>query len=126
MNFPAKDKFTINSVNLYETKSVQFGFIESEGKYESSIQGKNSRTANSYIPIDLTNKEGTYALVVNANISSESGCDIGYATITENTERPAYNSSTGRFVYISGTSTTVTTPTDYTTILEGGKTYYLL
>ena len=84
--------------------------------------GISSSTANSYIPIDLTNLTGQYAVVVNANCSSETNCDIGYATITENTTAPSYSSSTGRFMYVSGTSDTK----DYmSTILNGGKTYYL-
>ena len=87
--------------------------------------GIKSSTANSYIPIDLTGKEGKYVIVVNAKVSSESA-DYGYATVTETTTAPSRNNSTGRFIYISGNSTSSTTPKDYTSIaLEGGKTYYL-
>ena len=88
--------------------------------------GIQSTTANSYIPIDLSSLEGQYVVVVNAKISSENNYDYGYATITETTTAPAYNTSTNGFVYISGTSSSVTTAKDYTSIaLEGGKTYYL-
>ena len=84
-----------------------------------------SGTANSYIPINLEGKEGQYVVVVNAQISSESA-DYGYATIKEDTTAPTYSSSTGRFMYISGNTTSSNTPTDYTSgTLEGGKTYYL-
>ena len=100
-------------------------FVEENGKYVPNNSGVNSTTANSYVKIDLTNYTGKYAVVVNANISSESGYDYGYATITENTTIPAYSSSTGRFMYISGTTSTVTTPTDYIASLDGGKVYYL-
>ena len=87
--------------------------------------GIKSSTANSYIPIDLNEKEGQYVVVVNAQVSSES-VDYGYATITENTTAPSRSSTTGRFMYISGTSSSVTTAKNYTsTALEGGKTYYL-
>ena len=87
--------------------------------------GKQSTTANSYIPIDLSSLEGQYVVVVNAKISSESA-DYGYATINQSTSAPSYSTSTGRFMYISGTSSSVTTAKDYTsTALEGGQIYYL-
>ena len=119
-----EDRITINSVKVYGTMTQTYNFIDNNGKYESTNQGKDNTVSNSYIPIDLTNCKGKYNIIVNANISSDSG-DYGYATITETTDRPAYNSSTGRFIYISGTSESVTTPIDYTTVLEGGKLYYL-
>ena len=103
-----------------------YNFVDNEnGGYESNNQGVASTVANSYMPLDLTNYIGKYTLIVNANVSSESNYDCGYATITEDTTAPAYNSSTGRFIYISGTSSSVSNPKDYTTILEGGKMYYL-
>ena len=87
--------------------------------------GIQSVTANSYIPINLEGKEGQYVVVVNAQVSSRS-TDYGYATITEDTTAQTYSSSTGRFMYISGTTGSVIEPTDYTSMaLEGGKTYYL-
>ena len=87
--------------------------------------GIQSVTANSYIPIDLSGKSGQYVVVVNANVSSESA-DYGYATVNQSTTAPSYSSSTGRFMYISGTSSSVTTAKDYTSnVLEGGQTYYL-
>ena len=119
------DQITFNSINVYEADATSYNFVEVDGKYESNNQGQGNTTANSYMEIDLTDKEGDFAVVVNANVSSQSSNDYGYATITESQTTPAYNSSTGRFIYISGTSTSVTTPTDYNTILEGGKKYYL-
>ena len=84
--------------------------------------GIQSSTANSYITIDLSNMTGSYLVKVNASCSSESYCDYGYATITESTIAPIYSTSDGRFVYLSGTQSAK----DYTsTILEGGKKYYL-
>ncbi len=87
---------------------------------------KHSTTANSYIKIDLTSftNEDAIKVILNANISSESA-DYGYATITESETAPTYSSSTGRFIYISGTSSSVTTAKDYSTTLTGGKVYYL-
>ena len=116
------DQVVINSIKLYEatTKTVTYNFTNNNGKYESTNAGEDGTVANSYIPIDLTNYTGKYNLVVNAEISSESG-DYGYATVTENTTRPSYSSSTGRYIYISGTKEAK----DYSTVLQGGKMYYL-
>ena len=117
------DQVVINSIKLYKanTETFTYNFINNNGKYESTNQGKDSTVANSYIPIDLTNYTGKYNLTVNAEISSENYSDVGYVTVTENTTRPSYNSSTGRFVYIYGTQNAQ----DYTTVLQGGKMYYL-
>ena len=117
------DQIVINSIKLYNanTNTVTYNFMNNAEKYESTNQGKDSTVANSYIPIDLTNYTGKYNLTVNAEVSSQSGYDYGYATITENTTRPGYSSFTGRFIYISGTQSAK----DYTTVLQGGKMYYL-
>ena len=116
------DQVVINSIKLYEaiTNTVTYNFTNNNGKYESTNAGEDNTVANSYIPIDLTNYTGKYNLTVNAEISSESG-DYGYATVTENTTRPSYSSSTGRFIYISETKSAQ----EYTTVLQGGKMYYL-
>ena len=121
------DQVVINSIKVYgaEGEYSTYNFIlNDQGSYESNNQGQASTVANSYIPIDLTGLTGKYNLTLNANVSSASG-DYGYATVTSSTTAPAYNSSSGRFIYISGTSSTVTTPTDYTTVLQGGSMYYL-
>ena len=117
------DQVVINSVKLCyaENYTERYNFINNNGKYESTNVGKDSTVANSYIPIDLTNCTGKYNLTVNAEVSSQSNYDYGYATITENTTRPGYYSSTGRIIYISGTQSAQ----DYTTVLQGGKMYYL-
>ena len=117
------DQVVINSINLYNAGGTTnvYNFKNNDGKYESTNQGKDSTVANSYIPIDLTNCTGKYNLLVNAEVSSQASYDYGYVTVTENTTRPSYSSSTGRFVYISGTQTAK----DYTTVLQGGKMYYL-
>ena len=116
------DQVVINSIKLYNATSEVnvYNFINNNGKYESTNAGKDDTVANSYIPIDLTNYTGKYNLTVNAEVSSQSS-DYGYVTVTENTTRPSYNSSTGRFIYISGTQSAQ----DYTTVLQGGKMYYL-
>ena len=83
--------------------------------------GIQNVAANSYIPIDLSGLTGQYAVVINARCSSEIA-NYGYATITESATAPTYSNTTGRFMYISGTQSVK----DYTSsILEGGKVYYL-
>ena len=120
-----EDQVVINSIKVYEANVSTYNFVDNgSGGYESNNQGKDNTVANSYIPIDLTNYTGKYNLTVNANVSSQTS-DYGYATITNSTSAPEYNSTTGRFIYISGTSSNSTKPTDYTTVLQGGQMYYL-
>ncbi len=118
------DQVVINSIKVYEASSTSYNFVDnSKDGYESNNQGQNSTTANSYIPIDLTNYTGKYDLTVNAEIASENN-DYGYATVTSSTSAPSYstnNSSSVRFIYISGEQKAQ----DYTTVLQGGQMYYL-
>ena len=117
-----EDRIVINSIKIYPAISTTYNFVQNESNsYESNNQGKDNTTANSYIEIDLTNLTGKYNLTVNAQVSSQSS-DYGYATVTNSTTAPEYNDSTGRFIYISGTSSTAT---NYTTVLSGGQKYYL-
>ncbi|MBQ2937559.1 MAG: MucBP domain-containing protein [Clostridia bacterium] len=108
----------INSVELYQTNLIKYKFVESDGKYESNNQGIDNTTASSYIPIDLTNNTGKYNLIVNAEISSEN-YDYGYVSVTET--EPTTAITYGSLVNISGT----TQAKDYSTVLQGGKMYYL-
>lgn len=98
-------------------------FQNTDGKLKPTNKGISSSVANSYIKFDLSKLDSKqeYELIVNASISSEGNYDIGYATITNSTTAPAYNSTTGRFMYISGT----VAATDYSTKLKGGSLYYL-
>ena len=118
------DQVVINSIKVYGTKDVTYNFIDNrKGGYESNNQGKDSTTANSYIPIDLTELTGKYNLTVNAEVSSQSS-DYGFATVTSSTDRVEYDINTSsevRFVYISGKKKAQ----DYTTVLQGGQMYYL-
>ena len=118
------DQVVINSIKLYGTTTETYNFINSNGSYESTNQGKDNTVANSYVEIDLSKHKGKYNLIVNANISSQSG-DYGYVTIKDTNAAPVYSDTTGRLIYITGTTNAVTTPTDYTTTLEGGNKYYL-
>ena len=115
------DQVVINSIKIYKANVTTYNFIQNKnGRYESNNQGVDSTTANSYIPIDLTEYTGKYNLIVNAQVSSQSS-DYGYTTVTTSTSAPTYNSSTGRFIYISGEQEAQ----DYTTVLQGGQMYYL-
>ena len=121
-SYSGTDQFIVNSVKLYKTKDVSYNFIKTEdNKYESTNIGKDNTVCNSYIPIDLTDYIGKYNLTVNVEVSSQSSYDYGYVTITDNTDRPLYNNSTGRIICISGN----VEAQDYETVLEGGKIYYL-
>lgn len=115
----------VSNGNYYFDIDETTGALTSDGEHGN--KGKGSTTANSYIKIDLTSftNEDAITLTLNAFVSSQSSNDYGYATITESETAPAYNSTSGRFIYISGTTSSVTTPTDYSTTLIGGKIYYL-
>ena len=124
--------YTIDNFGAIENKPDWLGDFTNNGTYYFEVQengtlkpnnsGINSKTANSYIEIDLTNyPDASLEITVNATVSSESNYDFGYATITNNTTAPAYNSTTGRFIYVAGEIATA----DYTTTLTGGQKYYL-
>ena len=110
-----------------------YHFVEKDGKYvptnSRTYQLENGGTngvpgvASSYIPIDLTGLDGTYKVVVNAEISSRNSIDYGFATINQSTSAPSYSTTNGRFIYISGTEAAL----DYEskTVLQGGQIYYL-
>jgi len=99
---------------------ANYYFVEQDGKLVSNNKQQSNTTANSYIPVDLRNLTGTFELVLNARVSSETALDFGYACITNNTTIPNYNGA-GRFMFISGK----TTDTDFITTLTGGQMYYL-
>ena len=98
-------------------------FQNTDGKLKPTNKGVSSSVADSYIEFDLSELRSVeeYELIVNASVSSESNCDIGYATITNSTTAPNYSTETGSFMYISGT----VAATDYSTKLKGGSIYYL-
>lgn len=92
---------------------------DDEGKYTNNNQNA-SKTAKSYIPIDLTNATGKYILTINAEMSGY-GNDKGYAIVTDTTDTPAYYESNGRVFSLSGEQEAK----DYTITIEAGKLYYL-
>ena len=123
------DTFTINSIKLEQieegklitSNTYGFKYNEETGALTNTNQGIQNSVSNSYVKLDLTKETEDKTLIVNAQISSQRNYDIGYATVTENTTIPAYNNSTGRFIYISGD----VSATDYQTTLSKGKIYYL-
>ena len=98
-------------------------FVQDGATIKSNNKGVSSSVAHSYIPIDLTafSAEENLTITINATVNSENNYDWGYATITNTTAAPSYNSSTGRFFYKSGPLSTA----DYTTTIKGGVQYYL-
>lgn len=104
----------------------QYTFEKRGTQYISNNNGKSNSVANAYFPIDLSSCKGTYELNVDYTISSESGGDIGYATITTSANIPTYNeneydiSKSYQFIYRSGSSSNKASID-----LIGGKKYYL-
>ena len=109
------------SLDNLQNNGTYYFVNDGTGKYLSNNSERNGTTANSYLKIDLSDFHGTYRITLNAKVSSRSGNDFGYATITETTTAPEYNSSEGQFMKISG----ISEDKDYTTEIKGGKIYYL-
>lgn len=107
--------------DLMTNASTTYGFNVEDGKFVSTNEGRDNSVSNGYIYIDLTDKTDEYVIDVNAEISSELNCDIGYATVTSSAIVPAYNKSEGRFMYISGNQTA----NSYISTLKGGNEYYI-
>lgn len=126
------ESFVINDISLmqepqgtngidYAEANGKYYFEKKDGKLLSNNKGISSSTANSYIKLDLTNTDFDVELKINAEISSESGCDYGYVNITDSTDAPAYNDGEGQLLKISGKQAAQ----NYTQVLEGGKVYYI-
>ena len=126
--------FMINSMELYKSTITTYDFetveVNNEDgsltkKYVSTNNGIDGSEASSYIPINLTDLEGKYNIVVNAQISSDKG-DYGYAVITESAERPSVNyAKENGFIGISGKTSIVANPKSYTGVVQGGSEYFL-
>ena len=106
----------INHAEKYGFKLAGESLIPENGSNQGN---KHSTTADAYIGLNLPNS-GVYKITVNAEVSSE-GPDYGYATISKTTLTPNYSDSTGRFIYISGSSSAQ----DYSINVRGGEKYYL-
>ena len=129
-----EDVFKITNITLSDYKKLDldinyetdlltpgtYGFINSDGVLKSNNQNKDNTIANSYIKVDLTNYIENQEIYIDAEVSSESGNDIGYITITDSETIPSYNSATGRVVYISGDTSGI-----YKANLSAGKINYI-
>ena len=105
------------------TNNGTYYFVkQSDGTYIPNNNGVANSIADSYMKIDLTNKTGSYKVIVNAQASTQSGQDIGLAAITQTTDAINTSTSVGRFLFASGT---VASREYISTELEGGNIYYL-
>lgn len=110
-----EDRMIINSVKCYKPT---YSFVEKDGKYQLN---QEDISKNSYLPIDLRDKQGEFTINVKAEMTGEENRNIGYVAITESTTSPDYENEPGTFVNIVGNKEA----TDYTTTIQGGKMYYL-
>ena len=115
----AKNSFDYESVDV--TQNGDYYFVPNgAGGYENNNAWVDYSTAHSYFEYDLTNVAEDLDLNFNLTISSESNCDIGYITVTDNPTAPEYDNTTGRFVYLSGESSG-----NYTVTLTAGRINYV-
>ena len=136
-----------NMQKLDENSRYYFNYDSSTGKYTSNNQDQNNTTAVSYMTVDLRNNQGDFTFTVNAEVSSESGCDHGYIVISDYDAIIATGTSTGTgtgtdgptLVPIATASATISETIkgskylmrksgevesqDYSALLEGGKLY---
>ena len=104
------------------TKNGTYYFIEQNGKYiPNNASMESTKTADSYLEIDLTNKDGNYVAVVNASMNNNKNYCKGYAKVTENTTAPSQSDYDLMFNLIG----TVESQNYNSILLEGGKKYYL-
>lgn len=90
----------INPPTSINVSSMYSGFSIVDGTLKSKSVG-HSQTAWSYI---IINSKAGGRITVNAHVSSENGCDYLVAHVTSSTSQPAYNNSSGRFIFSSGNS----------------------
>lgn len=116
---------SINGINLFKVAgTVSYNFIENNGAYEPNNSYVINSSAWSYIPLDLTNCEGEYEIIANAEINTPySTSNSGYVFVTDSTDVPNTSSAEGCVAKLSNTA--VIEATAYSTIVEGGKQYYI-
>ena len=117
-----EDQVVINRVKLYNaTTTIKiYNFINNNGKYESTNQGKDNTESCSYIPLDLRNYTGKYNLIINAEMSCKRW-NCGEIYITNGITIPDYGYSANRELQIYGEKAAQ----DYTFEILGGKMYYI-
>ena len=114
-----EEDIEIDMADAVMSSDTQYGFDYDGTTLKSNNQNINSSIADSYFEIDLRDRKVEYTVVVNAEVSSESGYDKGYAAVTTSTDNAS--GSTKFINNISG----VVSATDYTTVLQPGSIYYL-
>jgi len=122
------EEFIIQRMNctLNEPYTQKYGFelSSSTGYLESSNQGIAGSLATSYVPIDLRSVIGNVTLETMAFISGSS-TDIGYVTVSPNTNIPDISDENGRIIYVPGDNTYNNNYTGGYIELVGGGMYYL-
>lgn len=118
-----EEKKEVKIADTLKSNSKYFFLKNLDGSLVSTNKEISNSVADSYYKIDLSELASSKKsqIKVNASISSEAGCDIGYAAITETTDAPRYDTSIGKIMYISGEVASE----DDTTEIMGGKCYYL-
>ena len=117
------ENITYENVDLTQAVPANTYYFESraEGGLISNNAGKDNKTANSYICMDLSEKDGVYNVVIDYAISSENRYDFGYITVRDNnTTVPSYDDSDNRKLNISGTEDDTVSFN-----LFGGQKYYI-
>lgn len=113
-----KSKENSGTIDITSGADHGNGFILDDGKLVSTTHDNNG-VNDTYVVVDLTDKQGYATIKVNASVSSENNCDWGYAIITNSPDTPeSYNSA---FIKISGENGGTYTSEK----LQCGKIYYL-
>lgn len=131
----------INSISLYKvgdnnpdligdlaTNNTTRKFVKnSENKIILENSGETGDAADSYIPIDLTDKEGTYSLIIDYSVNSIGGTFKSIITDTyegliDNTSVINDQSPYGSYIYMYNN---IDRMIHASAPLKGGKTYYL-
>lgn len=115
------DKEITGKLGALTNNDENYYYIEQDGAYIPNNSNTDDGTeAHSYIKLDLSDMAGTFAVVLNADVSTNAPA---WASITEDTNRTYYSNPTGRFIYETGS---VQNEKDYTSsFLTGGKVYYI-
>lgn len=126
-------EYTFDFKTQYPTDipaSIDASYLYKGFTYDTSMEHiysdpiSHGSTTNSYIKFTAKKYE---TVSLKAKVSSESNWDWGFAHVTTSSSVPLYNTTTNRFVYISGyaTSSSVTNWTTYSYIIPADGTYYL-
>ena len=118
------EQFDLNNIKKFnEDDQYYFKYNIAEGHLvntNNTHANSLNTTATGYLPVDLTDKEGTYKLTVNAEISANY---YGYVSITNEPDNSSKisDSSYGMFIGINRRQANK----NYSINLAGGQKYYL-